>query len=363
MLTSKFDYSLPPELIAQRPVVPRDASRMMLVDRQTGNFEDCQFRELPSVLRPGDLLVFNNTQVFPARLLGRRRGIRAQNIGKHNPTRREFLRAEIEILLIEKKDENVWKVLVRPGRKVRPGEILVFGEEDLEAEVLEKEPYGVRLLRFSWTRVGCSLEQEMDRLGHVPLPPYIHRDEEAADGPAYQTVFAKVRGAVAAPTAGLHFTTSSIESLRERGVRTAEITLHVGLGTFRPVRVETLEDHRMEPEPFEISEEAAEQIRGTQRDGGRIVAVGTTCVRTLEHAVREGKGVIRPGTGWTQLFIFPGFKFQVTGALLTNFHLPCSTLLMLVSSFGGREAVMCAYRHAMEQRYRFCSYGDCMLIV
>ena len=363
MLTSEFDYSLPAELIAQRPVVPRDASRMMLVDRQTGNLEDRRFRELPSVLRRGDLLVFNNTRVFPARLLGRRRGVRAQKIGKHNPARREFLQAEIEVLLVEKREEDVWKVLVRPGRKVRTGEILVFGEQGLEAEVLDREPYGVRRLRFSWRGAGRSLEQEMDRLGRVPLPPYIHRAEEAADGTAYQTVFAKVRGAVAAPTAGLHFTTSLLESLRERGVQTAEITLHVGLGTFRPVRVETVEEHRMEPESFAISEAATAKIRETQRDKGRIVAVGTTCLRTLEHAAREGKGTVRPGTGRTHLFIFPGFKFQVTSALLTNFHLPGSTLLMLVSAFGGREAVRDAYRHAMEQRYRFYSYGDCMLMV
>ena len=362
MLTSEFDYKLPPELIAQSPLAQRDAARMLVVDRARDGTEGRQFRDLPSLLNPGDLLVFNNTKVFPARLLGRRLGTGAQRLGKHNPKQREFLHAEIEVLLMRHEGADIWRALVRPGRKVRPGEVVVFGEDELRAEVLGRGPYGERRLQLTAMRAGASVETEIDRLGHVPLPPYIRRPDVAADSTAYQTVYAKERGAVAAPTAGLHFTENIFTALKKRGIETAEITLHVGLGTFRPVRTRTLEDHPMDAEAYEISEAAAEKIQLARQEKRRVVAVGTTCVRTLEHAVRVGEGRIRAGRGETKLFIYPGFDFEVTQALLTNFHLPCSTLLMLVAAFGGRDLVFRAYRHAVEERYRFYSYGDCMLV-
>lgn len=370
MLTSEFDYKLPPELIAQRPLAKRDAARMLAVDRARDGAEDRQFRDLPSLLSPGDLLVFNNTKVFPARLLGRRLGTGAQRLGKRNPGQREFLQTEIEALLVRHEggpgDEHVWRALVRPGRKVRPGEVLVFGEDGgedaLRAEVLGRGPYGERRLRFTAVRAGSTVEAEMDRLGHVPLPPYIRRPDDAADSAAYQTVYAKVRGAVAAPTAGLHFSEEVISTLKGKGIESAEITLHVGLGTFRPVRTGRVEDHPMDAEAYEISAAAAEKIQQARQEKRRVVAVGTTCVRTLEHAVRVGEGRIRAGGGETKLFIYPGFVFEVTQALLTNFHLPCSTLLMLVAAFAGRDLIFRAYRHAVRERYRFYSYGDCMLI-
>jgi S-adenosylmethionine:tRNA ribosyltransferase-isomerase len=361
MLLEEFDYSLPPQLIAQRPLAEREASRMMLLNRSTLSVEDCKFRELPQILRPGDLLVLNNTQVFPARLLGRRRGTRAQRIGKHNPALREYLTAEIELFLTRPESEDTWQALVRPGRKVRTGEVLVFGQGELEAEVLGRGEYGLRRVRL---RSGQgTIEDTIDRLGQVPLPPYIHRPAEIPDRIAYQTVYAKARGAVAAPTAGLHFTERLLSELQARGIETCEITLHVGLGTFRPVRVRHVQDHTMEPERFEISEAAANALSRALDQGGRVIAVGTTSVRTLEHVARENAGRIVAGRGETSLFILPGFQFRVTQALLTNFHLPKSTLLMLVSAFAGRDFVLQAYRHAVEQRYRFYSYGDCMLIL
>ena len=336
---------------------------MMVVERATGGVEDRQFRDLSRLLGAGDLLVFNNTRVFPARLLGRRVGLTSQKIGKHNPTQREYLHAEIEVFLIRQEGEDTWKALVHPGRKVRQGERVLLGEDQLEAEILERGVYGVRLVRLISKCAGESVEALIDRLGHVPLPPYIHRSDEPADRETYQTVYAKVRGAVAAPTAGLHFSDEVFTVLAERGVETCEITLHVGLGTFQPIRTEAVEKHRMDPESYEISESASERILQAKREGRRIVAVGTTVVRTLEHVARKGDGKIAAVSGQTDLFVFPGFKFQITDALLTNFHLPRSTLLMLVSAFAGKDLTLRAYRHAVDERYRFYSYGDCMLIV
>ena len=361
MLLQDFDYPLPAELIAQRPLRERDASRMMVLDRASGIFQDRVFRELPQFLSPGDLLIFNNTKVFPARLLGRRRGITAQKISERNPAAREYLRAEVELLLTRQESEDVWQGLVHPGRKVRTGEILVFGGGELEAEVIGRGEYGVRRVRLR-AREG-SIDAAIDRLGHVPLPPYIRRPDEPPDRETYQTVYAKVRGAVAAPTAGFHFTARVLQELADRGIESCEITLHVGLGTFQPVRTERVEEHKMEAERYEISECAAAAINRAREEGRRVVAVGTTSVRTLEYVAREHGGRIIPGRGEADLFIFPGFQFQMVRALLTNFHLPKSTLLMLVCAFAGRDLVLRAYQHAVAEHYRFYSYGDCMLIV
>lgn len=361
MLLKEFDYDLPRKLIAQRPLAERDASRLLVVDRAARRSEDRAFRELPETLQAGDLLVFNNTKVFPARLLGRRRGLTAHSIGKGNPARRGFLTAEVELLLTRQESEDTWQALVRPGRKIRTGEILVFGEGQLEAEVLGRGAYGLRRVRL--VAPSGTIEKAIDRLGHVPLPPYIARPDEAGDRETYQTVYAKARGAVAAPTAGLHFTRAILDRLRARGVETTEITLHVGLGTFQPVHAERIENHRMEPERFEIPASAAEAVNRALGDGRRVIAVGTTSVRTLEHVAAMHAGRVAPGRGETSLSIYPGFNFQVTRGLITNFHLPRSTLLMLVSAFAGRELILGAYRHAVAERYRFYSYGDCMLIV
>lgn len=361
MRLDEFDYHLPAELIAQRPLAERDASRLLLVDRSRDLVENRSFRDLPAILRPGDLLVFNNTRVFPARLLGRRRGTQAQSIGKNNPARREYLRAEVELLLTRRESDDVWQALVRPGRKIRTGEVLVFGEGELEAEILARGEYGARRVRLRSPRGG--VDEAIDRCGHIPLPPYIHRPDESADRASYQTIYAKQRGAVAAPTAGLHFSERVLARLAERGVETCEITLHVGLGTFQPVHVEHVEEHRMESEIYDVSEAAATAINRALAEGRRVVAVGTTSVRTLEHVARENGGRMAAGCGETNLFILPGFQFRATGALVTNFHLPRSTLLMLVSAFAGQDLIRRAYQHAVDERYRFYSYGDCMLII
>ena len=361
MLLEEFDYDLPGELIAQRPLAERDASRLLVVDRKTQTFEDRLFRELPEILQQGDLLVFNNTRVFPARLLGRRLGVTAQKIGKHNPARHEFLQAEVELFLARQETADTWQALVRPGRKVRTGEILIFGDNQLEAEVLGRGAYGLRRVRLRAER--GALDEAIDRLGHVPLPPYIHRPDDAADRLAYQTIYAKARGAIAAPTAGLHFTQPIFDRLRARGIGTSELTLHVGLGTFQPVHAESVEDHKMEPERFEIPPSAADAASSALDEGRRIVAVGTTTARAFEHVARTHHGRIVRGAGETNLFIYPGFNLQVVGALLTNFHLPRSTLLMLVAAFAGPELTLRAYQHAVRERYRFYSYGDCVLIV
>jgi len=360
MRAEEFDYTFPPELIAQRPLAERDAARMLVIDRKSGQFEDRTFREISQLLSPHDLLVLNNTRVFPARLLGRRKGVAAQPLGKNNPARREFLTGTVELLLIRQESAGVWEGLVHPGRKVRPGEVLVFGEGELEAEILDRGEYGRRRARLR-ARQG-TIEEAIDRLGHVPLPPYIRRPDEPSDRAAYQTVYARERGAVAAPTAGLHFTPQALAALRARAVETCEITLHAGLGTFEPVRVHDIETHRMDAERYEVSPQAAAAINRALEERRRIIAVGTTTVRALESAADAGRRV-RPGSGDTSLFIYPGYEFRIPGALLTNFHLPRSTLLMLVCAFAGRELTLRAYGHAVRARYRFYSYGDCMLVV
>jgi S-adenosylmethionine:tRNA ribosyltransferase-isomerase len=294
-------------------------------------------------------------------LLGRRRGFRSQPIGKRNPAAREFLKGEVELLLTRQESGDVWEGLVHPGRKVRTGEVLLFGEGELEAEVIGRGDYGVRRVRLK-ARQG-TIEDSIDRLGHVPLPPYIRRADEAQDRETYQTIYAKVRGAIAAPTAGFHFTERALEALRRRQIGTCEITLHVGLGTFQPVRVERVEDHRMEAERYEISEVAAVALNRALEQGRRIIAVGSTSLRALEQVGLERGGRIEPAKGETSLFIYPGFTFHVIRGLLTNFHLPKSTLLMLVCAWAGRDLTLRAYQHAVRERYRFYSYGDCMLVL
>jgi len=336
VLTRDFDYELPEEQIAQEPA-PRGESRLLVLDAE-GPERHRRVRDLPTLLRPGDLLVLNDTRVIPARLYGRR------GEGK------------MEVLLVEKLGDRDWEALVRPGRRARPGSEIVF--EGLSCEVVDKREDRYRL-RFSEP-----VEPHLDRLGHIPLPPYIHRPEhrpehrpdEAADRERYQTVFARTPGAIAAPTAGLHFSEGLLEEIAATGIGIAQVTLHVGIGTFKPVSAERVEDHRMDRERYEVGEETAEAIRRTRESGGRIVAVGTTVVRTLESSAGAA------GSGSTELFITPGFRFQVVDVLMTNFHLPRSTLLMLVSAFAGRERVLAAYEEAIREGYRFYSYGDAMLV-
>ncbi len=358
MLLSDFDYELPPERIAQRPLPERDASRMLVLDRAGSCWEDRTFRELPHLLRGDELLVVNNARVFPARLLGRRRGVKAQPIGRYNPARKEFLKSEVEVLLVRPCAENEWEVLVHPGRKIRTGEVLVFGDGELEAEVVGRGEYGQRRLRFA---SRGDFWQTVERLGHIPLPPYIRRPDEPADRVRYQTIFAAAPGAIAAPTAGLHFTPSILERLRSRGIEICELTLQVGLGTFQPIHVEHVEQHLMHAEPYEIKEAAAARIERVRREGRPVLAVGTTVVRALEAAAQQS-GRIVAGTGEAALFLYPGYRFRVVNQLLTNFHLPRSTLLLMVCALTDRELLLRAYRHAVEQGYRFYSYGDCMLI-
>jgi S-adenosylmethionine:tRNA ribosyltransferase-isomerase len=349
-----FDYELPEELIAQEPPAERGASRMLVMDRATGALRDTHFAELPALLRAGDLLVLNDSRVIPARLYARRT-LRRE---KEKPTGR------IEVMLTEPAGENRWRALVRPGRKVAIGEILEFpspsGSIELKAEVLERGLYGERLLQFDPVD---DFYASLERFGHIPLPPYIHRDDAAADRERYQTVYSEERGSVAAPTAGLHFTPEMLARLGEMGVEIARVTLHVGLGTFAPLRVDRVDEVRLHRERYSLSAQAADAINCAAREGRRIVAAGTTVVRTLEHCALQANGAaLEPHSGATEIFISPGFRFRLVGALLTNFHLPQSSLLMLVSAFAGRERVLAAYRHAVEERYRFFSYGDCMLI-
>jgi S-adenosylmethionine:tRNA ribosyltransferase-isomerase len=364
MRLTDFDYALPAELIAQHPLPERDASRLLLVDRARGRFQDHQFRELPDLLRGDELLVVNNTQVIPARLFGRRVGIHAEAVGRRSRARRQHLKAQIEVLLTREVEPSLWEALVRPGRKVRTGERLVFdtppGTPPLEAEVVGRGEYGLRRLRF---QPAANVRTALEQVGHVPLPPYIRRPDEPADRERYQTVFARGEkdGAVAAPTAGLHFTPRILAALRTRGIEIIEITLTVGLGTFQPIHAEEVERHRMQPEPYEISSAAAAAIAAARSARRPILAVGTTVVRALESAAaREGR--LAAGTGQADLFIYPGYRFQVVNQLLTNFHLPRSSLLVLVSAFAGRELILRAYQHAVQARYRFYSYGDCMLL-
>ena len=350
MLVSDFDFELPEELIAQEPAADRAGARMLVVDRARGSWADQLFRDLPSMLREGDLLVLNDSRVIPARLFAHRGGLHTQ--ANHESTGR------VQVLLAEQLSEWEWKALVRPGRKVLTVEVLKFGDGELRASVIAHGEFGERTLRFEPV---ADFFEIVERLGHMPLPPYIHREDRAGDRERYQTVYARERGSVAAPTAGLHFTPQILDAIRERGVKITSVTLHVGLGTFQPVRVERVEDVRLHAERYTISAETAAELNAARREGRRIVAAGTTTVRTLEHCAREGEE-FAAHSGSTSIFISPGFEFRVVGALLTNFHLPQSTLLMLVSAFAGRERVLGAYRHAVEEGYRFFSYGDCMFI-
>jgi S-adenosylmethionine:tRNA ribosyltransferase-isomerase len=336
LLTRDFDYSLPASSIAQEPA-PRGESRLLVLDR-AGPDRHAWIRDLPRLLRPGDLLVLNDTRVIPARLFGRSAG-----------------GGRMEILLVERVSEREWDALVKPGRRARPGTAIAF-DGDLAAEVIAKGEDGRHRLRFPEP-----VEPHLDRLGHVPLPPYIHRPDRPEDRERYQTVFARQPGAIAAPTAGLHFTGDLLREIEAAGIGIARLTLHVGVGTFKPVSAERVEEHRMDSERYEIGEDAAAAIRQAHAGAGRIVAVGTTVVRTLESAALAAGGEVPAGAGSTELFITPGFRFQVVDVLLTNFHLPRSTLLMLVSAFAGRERVLAAYEEAIREGYRFYSYGDAML--
>jgi S-adenosylmethionine:tRNA ribosyltransferase-isomerase len=365
VLVSDFDYRLPDELIAQQPLSARDASRMLRLGRATGDWSDRNFNELPDLLRPDDLIVFNNTRVFPARLLGRRKGSRAQPISEHNTVARGLLQGRVEVLLTRQLslDPNEWECLVRPGRKIHVGEELFFGEKDeLQAEILTRAEFGERRIRFRTSKSNNNFFAALDAIGHIPLPPYISRQDSAVDRERYQTIYARQAGSVAAPTAGLHFTPEILDRIRQRGIGTAAITLHVGLGTFQPVRADRVEDHKIHSEPYSISPEAGDSINRALAHSRRIIAVGTTTVRTLEHAIRIGKGTIAAGSNVSDIFIYPGFEFQVVKAILTNFHLPRSSLLILVSAFAGQKNVLRAYEHAVAEHYRFYSYGDCMFI-
>lgn len=357
MFVSDFDFHLPEELIAQEPPAERGASRLLVLDRQSGRLSDQRFADLPGLLKRGDVLVLNNTRVLRARLFGHRAGIRAQYVSPRNPAARNFLAGRVEVLLTRQLDESTWQALVHPGRKIPVGERIRFSEA-LRATVIDRGEFGERTLHFEWEG---DFWTQLENAGHVPLPPYIDRPDNERDAVRYQTVFAKQPGSVAAPTAGLHFTPELLEQIRETGVEVVELTLDVGLGTFQPVRVEEVERHPMHSERYSIPGETAEAVNRALDEGRRVVAVGTTSVRTLEHAARETGRVIA-GAAETSVFIYSGFPFRVTGALLTNFHLPKSTLLMLVCAFAGRDRVLEAYRHAVRERYRFYSYGDCMFI-
>jgi len=363
VLVSDFQYELPEGQIAQEPLADRSGSRLLHLDRATGELKDLSFRDLPALLRPDDLLVLNNSRVFPARLYGRRSGQRSQPLSPRNPASHDFLQGRVEVLLTRQLSEepNDWECLVRPGRKIGVGERILFGEsQQLRGEILTRGSFGERRLRFAPV---ANFQQLLESLGHVPLPPYITREDRVADRDRYQTVYAKERGSVAAPTAGLHFTPEILGKIRARGIEIAEVTLHVGLGTFQPVRVDRVENHRLHRESYSISPAAAQQINRALDQARRIVAVGTTSVRTLESAVGSSSdGRIASSNGEADLFIFPGYSFRVVGALLTNFHLPQSTLLMMVCAFGGKDRVLAAYRHAVRKGYRFYSYGDCMLV-
>ncbi|HET7207024.1 MAG TPA: tRNA preQ1(34) S-adenosylmethionine ribosyltransferase-isomerase QueA [Terriglobales bacterium] len=361
VLVSDFNYDLPDELIAQEPLRDRAASRLLHLRRGSDQVQDLTFNDFPRLLRQDDLLVFNNTRVFPARLYGRRSGARAQAVSSQNPAAKNFLKGQVEVLLTSQISEqpNEWECLVHPGRKIGVGERLFFGVHDeLRAEVVARGTFGVRRIRFAPVDDFWAL---VEQIGHVPLPPYITRSDRPTDRDRYQTVYARERGSVAAPTAGLHFTPEVLNAIRERGIQLAEVTLHVGLGTFQPIRTEQVEAHRLHSERYTIAPAAAASINGALEAGRRVVAVGTTTIRTLEFSARHD-GRVRAESGEADLFIYPGYQFRVVGALLTNFHLPQSTLLMLVSAFAGRERTLVAYRHAVEHKYRFYSYGDCMFV-
>jgi len=361
----EFDFDLPPELIAQDPAPERGGARLLLLDRATGHLRHTLIAALPDLLLPGDLVVVNNTRVFPARLLGHRLpsggAVECLLIARvHSGPDSD---AAAHIRTGSSDSEQRWEALTHPGQKLRPGARMVFeGPVVLHAEILERRLFGRRLVRL-WTDDGTPIDRAVDLIGHVPLPPYIRREDQHADRERYQTVFAARRGSVAAPTAGLHFSEALVRALGERAIEIVEITLHVGYGTFQPVRVEQVEDHRLDREQYSIDCPAADAINRARGRGRRVIAVGTTTTRTLEAVARAHGGRIVEGSGVTDLFIFPGFRFQVIEGLLTNFHLPRSSLLMLASAFAGRDRVLAAYREAVAQRYRFYSYGDGMLIL
>jgi len=362
MNLSELDYDLPPERIAQHPLPERDASRMLFVDRTTGARGDRRFRELPDLLRGDEVIVINNARVIPARLFGKRAGIHAQRIGAHNPAVTEFLQSDIEVLLVRQLDADRWEALVRPGRKIPTGERIVFGEGELEACVEGRGQYGLRVLRFRSRR---GFHEALARLGHVPLPPYIKRVDEPEDRERYQTVFARKGNAIAAPTAGLHFTPEILKGIREKGIDILEITLEVGLGTFEPIRTERVEDHVIHREAYEIPEETASAVERAKRENRPVLAIGTTVVRALEDAAGKNldRGApIASGKAEASILLYPGQPFRIVDQLLTNFHLPRSSLLALVAAFAGRENILRAYRHAVDAGYRFYSYGDSMLI-
>jgi len=344
---AEFDFHLPEDLIAQEPLPDRTASRMLHLVRSDGTVSDRHFRDFPALLHPDDLVVFNNSRVFPARLFGRLAA--SPLVGR------------VEVLLTRQlsREPNDWEALARPGRKIGVGAQIIFGDRNqLQAEVVSRGEFGERRIRFQPVADFFSL---VETIGHIPLPPYITRADTPADHDRYQTVYARERGSVAAPTAGLHFTPEILARIRQRGIETTEITLHVGLGTFQPVRVENVEEHKIHSESYSISTDAAARINAAVDSSRRVVVVGTTTLRALEHnALASAR--ISAGPGEADVFIYPGFKFQVAGALLTNFHLPQSTLLMLVSALAGTQAVLAAYRYAVGQRYRFYSYGDCMFV-
>ena len=335
-----FDYDLPEELIAQDPLEDRSSSRLMVLDKKTGEVSHHIFKEIIKYLRPGDCLVLNNTKVIPARLYGVKEGTMAK----------------IEILLLKRKQNDVWETLVKPGKKAKPGTKIIFGDGILTGEVIDVVDDGNRLIQFSYDGI---FEEILDKLGQMPLPPYI--THQLKDKNRYQTVNAKYDGSAAAPTAGLHFTKELLNEVKEKGVDIAEVTLHVGLGTFRPVKVDNVLDHHMHSEFYMVSQEAADKINNAKKNGGRIISVGTTSTRTLESAADEN-GMLHECSGWTDIFIYPGYKFKVIDCLITNFHLPQSTLVMLVSALAGREHILSAYKKAVEEKYRFFSFGDAMFI-
>ena len=338
---SDFYFDLPQELIAQDPLEDRSASRLLVLDKETGAVEHHNFKEITSYLRPGDCLVLNNTKVIPARLMGVK----------------EDTGAVIEVLLLKRRENDVWETLVKPGKKARPGTKLVFGDGSLRAEVMDVVEEGNRLIRFSYEGI---FEEALDRLGEMPLPPYI--THKLQDKTRYQTVYAKYDGSAAAPTAGLHFTKELLAEIEDMGVKIAYVTLHVGLGTFRPVKEENILEHHMHSEHYQVTQETADVINQTKEQGGRVICVGTTSCRTVESAADEG-GRVQPGCGDTEIFIYPGYQFKVLDCLVTNFHLPESTLVMLVSALAGRENVLSAYEKAIEEKYRFFSFGDAMLVI
>lgn len=370
MKVAELDYELPSRLIAQHPLAERDGSRMLVLDKGRQRWQDRQFQELPDILRGDELLVCNNARVIPGRLLGRRLGVRSGSVGKQKRLKGEYLRSQIEVLLLRQLELGIWESLVRPGRKVGTGERLVFGNGEIEAEVISRGELGLRTIRLTARE---DLSAVLERVGHVPLPPYIRRPDEPNDRTRYQTIFAKRPGAIAAPTAGLHFSGQIVDRLKARGVEICELTLDVGLGTFQPIRCETVGNHQMHSESYDIPESTAVAIQQARRSGRPILAIGTTVVRALEAAAAKGPIPWRPerdrqrveissGRGETDLFIYPGYAFWVVDQLLTNFHLPRSSLLAMVAAFAGRDFLLRAYAHAIEEEYRFYSYGDCMLI-